>query len=85
MSTGVIWSDDLVQGGRVLNDLQSVDEFGGESGEEGIAVVRRDGSGRFRGDVDLCVVGVAMKMDPMVTEECAEGEEVNGEKKGTQD
>ena len=26
-------------GGRVLNDLQSVDEFGGESGEEGIAVI----------------------------------------------
>ena len=27
-------------GGRVLNNLQSVDEFGGESGEEGIAVVK---------------------------------------------
>ena len=26
-------------GGRVLNDLQSVDEFCGESGEAGIAVV----------------------------------------------
>ena len=25
--------------GRVLNHLQSVDEFGGESGEEGVAVV----------------------------------------------
>ena len=26
-------------GGRVLDDLQSVDEFGGESGEEGAAAV----------------------------------------------
>ena len=26
-------------GSRVLNDLQSVDELGGESGEAGIAVV----------------------------------------------
>ena len=32
-----MWSAD--PGGRVLNDLQSVDEFGGESGKEGIAVV----------------------------------------------
>ena len=51
-----------------------------KAGDEG---GRKDGSGRFRGDVDLCVV--AMKMDPMVTEECVQGEEVNGEKKGTQD
>lgn len=31
----------------------------------------RDGSSR---DVDLCVIGVAVKMDPMVTEECGQGE-----------
>lgn len=37
------------------------------------------------GDVDLCVVGVAVKMDPMVIEDCAEGEEVDDEEKWTQD
>ena len=37
-----------------------------KAGDEGGG---RDGSGGFGGDVDLCVVGIAVKMDPMVTEE----------------
>ena len=43
MKIGLMWSDDWVRdddpGSRVLDDLQSVDEFCGESGEEGIIVV----------------------------------------------
>lgn len=40
--------------------------------------VMRDGNGEVGGDVDLCVIGVAMN-------ECAKGEEINDEKKWTQD
>lgn len=42
------------------------------------------GSGGFGGDVDLCVISIAVKMDPMVTEDCAQGEKINDEKKWTQ-
>lgn len=38
----------------------------------------RDGRGWFGGDVDLCVISVAVKTDSMVTEKCAK---VNDEKK----
>ena len=35
--------DDDDAGSRVLNDLQFIDEFGGETGEEGIAVINAGG------------------------------------------
>ncbi len=53
-------------------------QAGGEGGG-------RDGSSGFGGDVDLCVIGVAVKMDPMMTEDCAQGEEVDDEEEWTQD
>ena len=53
-----------------------------KAGDEGGG---RDDSGGFGGDVDLCVISVTVKMDPMVSEDCAQGEEVNGEEKWTQD
>ncbi len=55
-----------------------VSQAGGEGG-------RRDGSGGFGGNVDLCVISVAVKMDPMMTEDCAQGEEVDDEEEWTQD
>ena len=41
-----------------------------KAGDEGGG---RDGSGGFGGDVDLCVISVTVKMDPMVTEDCVLG------------
>lgn len=39
----------------------------------------RKGSGGFSGDVDLCVVCVAVEMNTMVSEDCAQGNEVDDE------
>ena len=46
---------------------------------------RKDGGGGFGGDVDLCVIGIAVKVDPMMMEDCAQGEEVDDEEEWTQD
>ena len=53
-----------------------------QAGDEGGG---RDGRGGFGGDVDLWVITVAVKVDPMVTEDCAQGEEVDDEEEWTQD
>ena len=45
----------------------------------------RDGGGGFGGDVDLCVIGITVKVDPMMMEDCAQGEEVDDEEEWTQD
>ena len=42
-------------------------------------------AGRFGGDVDMCVIGIAVNVDPMMTEDCAQGEEVVDEEEWTQD
>lgn len=34
-------------------------------------------SGGFGGDIDLCIIGIAVKVDPMMTEDCAQGEEID--------
>ena len=33
----------------------------------------------------MCVIGIAVKVDPMMTEDCAKGEEVDDEEEWTQD
>ena len=38
-----------------------------------------EGSGGFGGNVDLCVIGVAVKINLMVTEDFAQGEEIYDE------
>ena len=53
-----------------------------KAGDEGGG---RDSSGGFGGDVNLSVVGVAVKMDPVMTEDCAQGVEVDDEEEWTQD
>ena len=52
-------------------------DAGGEGGG-------RKGSGWFGRDIDLCVISIAMKMDTMVTEDCAQGKEVDNEEERTQ-
>ena len=42
-------------------------------------------AGGFGGDVDMCVIGIAVNVDPMMTEDCAQGEEVVDEEEWTQD
>ena len=47
-----------------------------ESGGEGGG---RKGSGGFGGYTDLCIISIAMKMDTMVMEDCAQGKEVDND------
>ena len=68
-----------------VSDLQKVPahpapyvlEAGGEGGG-------RKGSGGFGVDIDLCIISIAMKMDTMVMEDCAQGKKVDNEEERTQ-